>query len=284
MSPKQNKFKNYIELMRLHRPIGIFLLLWPTWIALWLADEGFHSIKLWLVFTLGVIVTRSLGCVVNDLADRNFDPFVKRTQSRPLAAQKVSVREALWLCFGLGVFAFILVCFTNFETFLLSWIALGLAVSYPFMKRYTHWPQVVLGAAFAWAIPMAYMAVQTQLPVMCWILFTATVIWAMAYDTLYAMTDRADDIKLGVKSTAILWGNYDKAGVLASHLVTLGLYVLVGYFSELHVLFYGGVVIALGLALYEQWMIREREPQQCFNAFLHNNTIGAVLFLGVVFG
>lgn len=275
--------KNYFILMRLHKPIGIWLLLWPTLMALWIAGEGHPDRVLVVLFTLGVIIMRSAGCVINDWADRRYDGHVARTQTRPLVTGQVSTTGALILFFLLLGGAFLLVCAMNRFT---QWMSLGgvaLAVSYPFMKRYTHFPQVVLGAAYSWAIPMAYAAQTQSLPIECWILYAANVVWVIAYDTLYAMTDRADDLKIGVKSTAIFFGRYDKMAVALLHSLAMGLWIGAGLYAKLGIYFYIGIIVAVIFAVYQQWLIRHREPMACFKAFLNNQWIGAALFVSILF-
>ncbi len=272
----------YARLMRLHRPIGSFLLLWPTLWALWLATAGHPSPKLFVVFVAGVFVMRAAGCVANDFADRGFDPHVMRTRDRPLATGEVSVKEALALFLLLGLIAFALVLTLNTLSVELAVVGLALAVSYPFMKRYTYLPQPYLGLAFGWGIPMAYAAAKGSVPPEGWLIFIANILWATVYDTMYAMVDRRDDIKIGVKSTAILFGAMDKTiiGVLQG-LLLLNL-VLVGTRLELGGAYYVGLLFALGFALYEQYLIRKREPEKCFQAFLNNNWFGAAVFAGIL--
>lgn len=276
------KIFSYCQLTRLNKPIGWLILLWPTLMALWLASDGKPSLKLVVVFTLGVIVTRSLGCVINDLADIKFDAHVPRTQHRPLVTQTVSVREAIILACFLVMFAFILVLFTNFLTIKLSFVALGLATLYPFMKRVTFYPQIFLGAAFGFAIPMAYAAAAQTLPLSCWLLFLAILIWAIAYDTAYAMVDREADLKIGVKSTAIMFGQWDKFWIGFSHLAVMILLALVGKLNHLGLIFYLSLAICLGLAIYQQYLIKDREPARCFQAFLNNHWFGFSFFMGTV--
>ncbi|MGE4350230.1 MAG: 4-hydroxybenzoate octaprenyltransferase [Candidatus Berkiella sp.] len=276
--------EHYWQLMRFHRPIGTLLLLWPTLSALWLANNGTPSFKLIIIFCLGVIITRAAGCIVNDIADRNFDGHVKRTQDRPLARRIISVRSALLLASSLCLIAFFLVCLTNVNTVLLSIVAVALLVVYPFMKRITHWPQVVLGAAFSWAIPMAYMASINECNSICWLLFGATVIWAVAYDTLYAMVDREDDLKIGIKSTAVLCAPYDRLLVFVCHGLVLGLYCVIGVQLKLSAYFFVAVFIGLLMVIYQQWLIRDGLPQHYFKAFLNNNWFGLLLFVGILLG
>ncbi|MBU2477539.1 MAG: 4-hydroxybenzoate octaprenyltransferase, partial [Gammaproteobacteria bacterium] len=271
----QDRLYQYYLLTRLHKPIGILLLLWPTLWALWIAAQGLPPTQILLVFVAGVVLMRSAGCVINDYADRNFDQHVERTQDRPIAAGRVSPPEALVLFALLCVIAFILVLTLNRLTLYLSFGALLLAALYPFTKRYTYLPQLVLGAAFGWAIPMAFAAVQDQVPKIAWLLFVVNILWATAYDTFYAMVDRDDDVKIGVKSTAILFGSADRLviGVLQI-LVLVGL-ILIGRMAGLGLYFYLGLLIAAGLALYQQYLARNRDKSGCFQAFLNNNWFGA---------
>ncbi len=272
---------DYLRLMRLDRPIGVFLLLWPTWWALWLAADGLPDFKVWLVFTAGVLLMRSAGCVINDYADRHIDPHVARTRERPLAAGRVSPREALALFVLLCLFAFALVLLLDWKTVALSVVAVVLAAVYPFMKRVTHLPQVVLGAAFAWAIPMAFMAQQGAVPPLAWLLFVVTVAWTVAYDTWYAMVDREDDLRIGVKSTAILFAEHDRLiiGLLQGGVIA-GL-VLVGREAGLAWPYWLGLALGAGLFLHQQWITRHREGRACFRAFLNNNWFGAAVFAGI---
>lgn len=273
---------HYIKLTRLDRPIGIYLLLWPTLSALWLAAEGFPNISLVIIFTLGVIVMRSAGCVINDFADRKIDGHVKRTVSRPLASGLVTEKEAILLFVVLVAVAFVLVLLTNANTIKMSLIALALAASYPFMKRYTYLPQVVLGAAFGWAIPMAYTALDVPLQETTWLWFVASVLWTVVYDTLYAMVDRDDDLKIGVRSTAILFGDADKLMVGLLQLLSLATWILVGLQAELGLFWWVGLVIAAGLFVHQQWQIRNRDRDACFKAFLDNHWVGLVLFVALI--
>ncbi len=272
----------YLRLMRFDRPIGTLLLLWPTLWALWIAGAGHPRPGLVVIFVLGVIVMRAAGCIINDYADRDFDPHVRRTRERPLAAGRVTVREAMTLFALLCAVAFLLVLLTNRLTILLSFVGLLLAASYPFMKRYTYLPQVYLGATFGWAIPMAFAAQTGGVPRVGWLLFIGNVLWASVYDTFYAMVDREDDLRIGVKSTAILFGDADRflIGVLQSLLI-LDL-VLVGRVAGLGAWYYAGVAGAAALTAYHQYLIRDRDPRQCFRAFLHNHWLGMVVFAGIV--
>ncbi|ORM97875.1 4-hydroxybenzoate polyprenyltransferase [Pantoea septica] len=281
-SVQMSKFQAYSRLMRIDKPIGTLLLLWPTLWALWLSDMGVPPLSVLVVFVLGVFVMRAAGCVINDFADRKVDGFVKRTAGRPLPSGAVSEKEAKILFVLLGLLAFALVLTMNLMTILLSLGGLALAWCYPFMKRYTHLPQVVLGAAFGWAIPMAWAAVSESLPLECWLVFLANICWTVAYDTQYAMVDRDDDIKIGVKSTAILFGRYDKLIIGLLQLATLGLLALVGLLMQLNAFFYWSLLAAAALFLYQQKLIVRRERDACFQGFLNNNYVGLVVFIGVV--
>jgi 4-hydroxybenzoate polyprenyltransferase len=277
------RLREYALLMRLHRPIGILLLAWPTLWGLWLSAHGQPALFTLAVFMLGVIVTRSAGCVINDYADRNFDPYVERTRDRPLAAGRVTAPEALTLFFTLSLVALLLVLQLNRFAVMLSVPAIVLAASYPFLKRYTHLPQFYLGAAFGWPILMAFAAQTNALPPVAFVMFVANVFWAVAYDTEYSMVDRGDDIRIGVKSTAILFGSYDRLMVGVSHALTLALLALVGLLSALGPVYYLGLVAAAGFALYQQYLMRERERDECFRAFVNNNWFGAMVFAGLFF-
>jgi 4-hydroxybenzoate polyprenyltransferase len=276
------RLKDYAQLMRLHRPIGILLLLWPTLWALWLAGQGRPDPPVFVVFVLGVVLMRSAGCVINDYADRDFDPHVARTRDRPVAAGRVSPREALALFTVLCLIAFALVLTLNRLTVLLSFAGAFLAATYPFLKRYSHLPQFYLGMAFGWGIPMAFAAQTGGVPGLAWILFAANIFWAVAYDTAYAMVDREDDIKVGVKSTAILFGRHDRAMIFVFHIVTIALLALTGALAGLGLGYYAGLTAALGFALYQQRLMRHRDRDGCFRAFLNNNWFGAAVFAGLV--
>ncbi len=273
----------YWQLARLDRPIGSLLLLWPTWWALWLAAGGWPGLHLFAVFTLGVLLMRAAGCAVNDYADRHIDGHVKRTAARPLATGSVTPRGALALFAGLSLVAFALVLTTNRPTILLSLGALALAFCYPFAKRYTHLPQLVLGAAFSMGIPMAFAATTGEVPPLAWLLYTANLLWTVAYDTFYAMVDRDDDLKIGVKSTAILFGELDRAMTGTLQLLVLFALLLVGQRFELAAAFHTGLVGAAALFAYQQWLVRDRERNACFRAFLNNNWVGASIFAGIFF-
>ena len=276
-----SRLHDYARLMRLHRPIGTLLLGWPTLWALWLAGQGRPDPRIFVVFVLGVLLMRSAGCVINDYADRHFDPRVERTRDRPIAAGRVSPREALVLFSMLCLVAFALVLTLNRLTILLSFVGVFLAATYPFLKRYTHLPQFYLGVAFGWGIPMAFAALTGGVPVAGWILLAANVCWAVAYDTAYAMVDREDDLKVGVKSTAILFGKYDRLMVFVFHALTLILLGLTGAQAGLGLRYYAGLAVALGLALYQQRLLRDRSREGSFRAFLNNNWFGAAVFAGL---
>jgi 4-hydroxybenzoate polyprenyltransferase len=275
------QLKEYGQLMRLHRPIGILLLLWPTLWALWIAGDGQPEAKIVIVFVLGVMLMRSAGCVINDYADREFDPHVKRTQNRPLAAGRVRAREAITLFLILCMFAFGLVLLMNWLTILLSLVAIVLATSYPFMKRYIDLPQIHLGMAFGWAVPMAFAAQTGEIPPVAWLMLLAVVLWAIAYDTIYAMVDREDDIRIGVRSSAILFGNSDRWLVAAIQMLVLSVLVVVGRQIGLGGYYYAGLAMAASFLIYQQWLIRDRSPEQCFRAFVNNNWVGAAVFAGL---
>jgi 4-hydroxybenzoate polyprenyltransferase len=277
-----SRLKDYAMLMRLHRPIGILLLAWPTLWALWIAGAGNPGWHVLVVFVLGVVLMRSAGCVINDYADRAFDSHVQRTRDRPIVSGRVNPREALVLFTVLCLMAFALVLTLNRLTILLSFAGAFLAATYPFLKRYTHLPQFYLGAAFGWGIPMAFAAQTGGVPPLAWVLFAANVFWAVAYDTAYAMVDREDDLKVGVKSTAILFGRYDRAMIFLFHIVTLALLAMVGTLAHLGLGYYAGLTVAFGMAVYQQYLIRHRDRDACFRAFLNNNWLGAAVFAGLL--
>ena len=272
----------YARLMRLDKPIGILLLLWPTLWALWIAGEGHPSPVLVLVFTAGVVIMRSAGCVINDYADRHIDRHVERTQTRPLTSGQLSEKEVLVLFVFLLATAFILVLFLNPLTIALSFAAALLATAYPFTKRYTHLPQAFLGAAFGWAIPMAFAAQTGSLDPRLWWLFLATLLWALIYDTMYAMVDREDDLKIGVKSTAILFGRYDRLIIGLLQLSMIVALVIAGLLFGLGKIYFGGLVISAGLMIYHQWLIKDRDRAKCFRAFIHNHWIGLIIFVSIL--
>ncbi len=278
----ENRLGEYALLMRLHRPIGIYLLLWPTLWALWLAGQGQPPRGVVLVFVLGVVLMRSAGCVINDIADRKFDPHVTRTRDRPLAAGRVSLSEAIALLLTLCLLAFALALTQNMLTIQLAFAGLALALSYPFMKRFHSLPQVHLGAAFGWAIPMAYAAVTGELPALAWLLFLSNVLWSVIYDTQYAMVDREDDLRIGVKSTAILFGKHDRRIIGYLQIALLAVLILIGLLAGRGGAYYLGLFVAAWFALYQQYLIRNREPAACFQAFLNNNGFGLTVFCGLL--
>ncbi len=277
----QSRLSLYSELIRLNRPIGILLLLWPGLWALWIAGEGEPRWWIVLVFIAGTTLMRSAGCAINDYADRDLDGHVQRTKARPIASGRVSPREALMVAAILALLAFMLVLLLNNKTILMSFVAVSLAAIYPFMKRYTHVPQLVLGMAFGWAIPMAFTALTNQVPAVAWVLFAATVIWALIYDTMYAMVDRIDDLKVGIKSTAILFGEHDRLIIGLLQLLMLGLLLWAGLLAGRGGWYWLGIGMAALLFLYQQWLIRERDPDACFKGFLNNNYVGMALFAGL---
>lgn len=276
-----DRLKQYALLTRLHRPIGALLLGWPALWALWFAADGVPDLKVLTVFVLGIVLMRSAGCAINDYADRDFDPHVARTRDRPVAAGRVSPREAVAVFVVLSLTAFGLVWLLNPLAIALSVVGAGLAVTYPFLKRYTHLPQLYLGAAFGWAIPMAFAAQTGAVPALAWVLFLADILWCVAFDTEYAMVDREDDLRIGVKSTAILFGEYDRLVVGSAHAAALGLLVVSGLMARVGILYYAGLAVAAGIALYQQRLIRERTPAACFQAFRNNNWFGAAVFAGL---
>ena len=282
MSAKHSVLQPYLRLMRLDRPIGILLLMWPTLSALWIAAEGLPDLTVLMVFVLGVIIMRSAGCAINDFADREVDGDVWRTEGRPLATGELQARDAIMAFVVLALAAFGLVLLLNTMTIMLSLVAVFLAATYPFMKRYTYLPQIYLGMAFGWAIPMAFTAQTGTLPVIAWLLFMANIIWTTVYDTFYAMADREDDLKIGVKSTAILFGDDDRViqGILqVAYLLVM---VLIGQQLELSAVYYLGLVIVAALFIYQQFLSRQREPKACLKAFLNNNWVGLVIFASLV--
>lgn len=281
LNSQMQKLREYFYLVRLHKPIGILLLLWPTMWGLWVAAEGRPEPLVLFVFVAGVVLMRSAGCAINDYADRHIDLHVKRTRERPLAVGSITAREAVMVFVVLSLVSFVLVLLMNWLTILMSFVGAALAFSYPFMKRYTHMPQFYLGAAFGWAIPMGFAAQTGAVPVIAWVMFMANVFWAVAYDTAYAMVDRDDDLKIGVRSTAILFGRFDRAMIGMSHVVCLLLLLWVGLYLDLSIYYYAGLVSAAGIAVYEQWLIRKREHDACFRAFLNNHYFGMAVFLGL---
>lgn len=281
VTPKPSKLNAYWRLMRFDKPIGILLLLWPALWALWIAGEGHPSLKALLAIALGTVLMRAAGCVINDYADRDFDPHVERTRLRPIAAGEVTPKEALWLFVGLCLTAFILVLQLNSLSIALAFPGAFLAASYPFTKRLTHLPQAYLGIAFGWAVPMAFAAETGEIPNDAWAIFTATAIWALIYDTMYAMVDREDDLRIGVKSTAILFGQKDRLIMGLLQILMMFLLFLVGKNAGLGSYYHAGLLGALGFFAYQQWLIRKREKAPCFQAFLNNNWFGACIFAGI---
>jgi 4-hydroxybenzoate polyprenyltransferase len=271
----------YEKLMRLDKPIGILLLLWPVLWGLWLASPGAMRVDILLIFLLGTVLMRSAGCIINDFADREFDPHVERTRNRPLAARRVSPAEALTLAAVLLALAFILVLFLNRLTIMLAFGALFLAVTYPFTKRFFPLPQAYLGIAFGISIPMAYAAYHGTVMAVAWVMLAANVFWAIAYDTEYSMVDRDDDVKLGLKSSAILLGRYDVAAVMICHAVFLAIMTGIGLWARLGILYYIGIAIAAAFVTRQYQLIRERDRERCFKAFLDNNWVGAAIFAGL---
>ena len=279
----QARLADYARLLRVDRPIGSLLLLWPTYWALWLAADGFPSVGNFIVFTLGVFMMRAAGCAINDFADRKVDRHVKRTKDRPLTSGRIEAWEAVALFAGLCVTAFLMVVlFTTTLTLYLSFGGAVLAFIYPFMKRYTHLPQLFLGAAFSWAIPMAWAAEAGEVTKLAWLLFTANVLWTVAYDTLYAMVDRDDDIRIGIKSTAILFGDADRAVIAILQAMVVLILILVGQQAELGVFYYLGLVAMACLFVFQQHLARFRERDGCFKAFLNNNWAGFAVFTGLL--
>tara|TARA_R110001583_G_scaffold28677_1_gene101363 strand:+ start:2455 stop:3336 length:882 start_codon:yes stop_codon:yes gene_type:complete len=282
ISHLQKQYPQYLALMRVDRPIGTYLVLWPTLWALWLAAEGLPSWHVLFIFIAGTFLMRSAGCVINDYADRKIDAHVSRTKLRPFAQGLVSEKEALILFASLCLLAFVLVLFTNQLTVLLSLGAVLLAACYPFMKRYTHLPQLALGAAFAWGIPMAFAAQTGVLPPALWLLYIAVLIWTLCYDTFYAMVDREDDLKIGVKSTAILFGDDDITITAMLQVCVIIVMLMVGVRFGMSFIYYASLIAASGLFVYQQRLIRYRVADDCFKAFLNNNWVGAVIFAGIV--
>ena len=278
----KDRIIQYALLARMHQPIGSLLLLWPTLWALWIAGAGEPDPAVVLVFVAGVFVMRSAGCVMNDFADRRIDPHVRRTMNRPIASGRVRPGEALGLFAVLCLVGLALVLTLNRLAVMYSFAALALAASYPFMKRWTYLPQVHLGVAFGWGIPMAFAALADEVPLLAWLLLTGVVAWAVAYDTMYAMVDREDDLRVGVKSSAILFGDADRFFVGASQVAVLAVLVLAGRQAGLGVFHDAATALSALLFVYQQHLIRDREPAACFKAFLNNNWVGALIFAGVV--
>ena len=277
----KDRLNAYVRLMRLDKPIGILLLLWPTLWGLWFASAGIPPLDVLLISVTGTALMRSAGCVVNDYADRNFDPHVERTRDRPIAAGIIQPNEALILAAVLMLCAFVLVLFLSALTIKLAFAAAAIAVIYPFVKRVFPLPQAWLGVAFGFGILMAYAAVWQALPLVGWLLLLATVLWAIAYDTEYAMVDRDDDLKIGVKSSAILFGRYDVLGVLTAHALFLVLMTGIGWWQLRGAFYFAGLTVASALVMYQYFLIRKRSREGCFRAFLNNNWVGCVIFAGI---
>ncbi len=273
------KLKEYLLLIRFHRPIGTLLLLWPTLWALWIASSGRPDPGILAVFLAGVFLMRSAGCAINDYADREVDPHVERTRSRPLAAGRIAPTEALLVAATLALIAFLLVLLLNPLTVKLAIAGGFLAVSYPFLKRYTSLPQLYLGVAFGWSVPMAFAAQNGAVPGIAWLIFASVICWAGAYDTMYAMVDRKDDLRIGVRSTAILFGKADRLIIGLLQAATVAILVVVGDLAELGFWYQAGLFVAVLLALWQQYLIRDRAPDACFQAFLNNNLFGLAIFL-----
>ncbi|MGF1845058.1 4-hydroxybenzoate octaprenyltransferase [Vibrio clamense] len=276
-----SKARAYWQLMRMDRPIGTLLLLWPTLWALIISAQGIPDVSVLVVFVAGVILMRAAGCVINDFADRKVDGHVKRTKSRPLPAGKVSSKEAVGLFLVLAVVSFLLVLTMNPLTIQLSFVGLVLAFIYPFMKRFTHLPQLFLGLAFSWAIPMAWAAQSGELPTLVWFVFGINALWTIGYDTQYAMVDRDDDLNIGIKSTAILFGRFDKMAVGSFQLISLAMLIVLGNWLMLGASYYWALLIVGALFVYQQHLIRHRDRDLCFQAFLNNNYVGMLVTLGL---
>ena len=281
-TPAVSRLREYARLMRIDRPIGIWLLLWPVLWALWIAAAGQPDERLFVIFVAGTFVMRSAGCVINDFADREFDPLVRRTADRPLARQSVSTAEALALFAVLGLIALALLIPLNRPTQVLALIGGVLAVTYPFLKRFFSLPQAYLGAAFGWSVPMVFAAQTGSVPPQAWVLFLSVVLWTTAYDTIYAMVDREDDLVIGIRSSAILFGRADRAIVAVLQAAALAGLAVVGLINSLGRWYWYGLLVAAALAAHQQWLIRYRDPDRCFRAFLGNNLFGLAVFAGIL--
>ena len=278
----RSRLVEYARLMRLDRPIGIWLLLWPCLWALWISAEGRPDERIFVIFLIGTFVMRSAGCVINDFADREFDPQVRRTANRPLARGAVSPAEALAVFAVLGLIALALLIPLNRPTQILALVGGVLAVTYPFLKRFFALPQAYLGLAFSWSVPMAFAAQTGELPLLAWVLFVAGVLWTTAYDTIYAMVDRDDDLVIGVRSSAILFGRADRGIVAALQFAALALLCAAGLLADLSYWYWLGLGVAAATALHQQYLIRHRDPEDCFRAFLNNNLFGLAVFGGIL--
>lgn len=277
----KDRLRQYVLLTRLNRPIGSFLLLWPTLWALWIATEGLPSLHLLSVFVLGTVLTRSAGCVMNDYADRKFDKYVVRTRTRPLTTGKVNAREALIVAVSLIAAAFLLVLTTNRLCILLSFVAIPLAIIYPYMKRHTYLAQFFLGLPYSWGIPMAFAAQTGTVDRIAWLIFIANLLWTVVFDTIYAMVDRKHDLKIGLKSTAILFDDADRTMIGIIQAMVLIVLIIIGTQLELGWIYYISLVAAAGFSVYQQYLIKDRLPDKCFQAFLNNNWFGATIFIGI---
>ena len=282
MEQLTDRVQQYWLLARFDKPIGILILLWPALWALWVASHGRPDGLVFTVICLGVVLMRAAGCVINDYADRDFDPHVERTKQRPIASGKVTPKEALIVFLVLIACAFGLVLLLNIYTILLSFGGAFLAASYPFMKRYTQLPQAYLGIAFGWAVPMAFAAQTNSIPAVAWVMYLAVILWALVYDTMYAMVDKDDDLKIGIKSTAILFGDYDRHIMAILQIIILGLLITIGIMQQCGWAYYLGVLCAAGLSVYQQTLIFHRDKVLCFKAFLNNNWFGLAIFIGLV--
>ncbi|MBY0484184.1 4-hydroxybenzoate octaprenyltransferase [Nitrosomonas sp.] len=276
-----DRIQTYAQLMRLDKPIGILLLLWPMLWGLWFAAQGLPDWQILIIFVLGTILMRSAGCVINDYADRKIDPHVERTKNRPMAAGRISSKEALLLAAGLSLSAFLLILPLNQLTILLSVPALFLAGTYPFTKRFFAMPQAYLGIAFSFGIPMAFAAQTDNLPPIIWILMLANLFWVIAYDTAYAIVDKPDDLKIGIQTSAITFGRFDVLGVMVCHACFIAIMLIIGQLQQMNLAYYAGLMGATGLIIYQYTLIRNRDRALCFKAFLHNNWVGMVVFAGI---
>lgn len=276
-----DRIRTYAQLMRLDKPIGILLLLWPMLWGLWFAAQGLPDAQILVIFMLGTVLMRSAGCVINDYADRKIDPHVERTKNRPMAAGRVSSKEALLLAAGLSICAFLLILPLNQLTILLSVPALFLAGSYPFTKRFFAMPQAYLGIAFSFGIPMAFAAQTGSLPPLLWILMLANLFWVIAYDTEYAIVDKPDDLKIGIKTSAITFGQFDVLGVIVCHACFIAIMLVIGQMQQMNLAYYAGLITASSLIAYQYTLIRNRDRALCFKAFLHNNWVGMTVFAGI---